>query len=60
MAVMAEKSRVTIIDGKSTLWIEPWGRDSLRIRMTKEAHMDPNDWALTEEVEACELEILED
>lgn len=60
MAVMAEKSRVTIIDGKSTLWIEPWGRDSLRIRMTKEAHMDPNDWALTEEVEACELEILEE
>lgn len=32
--------------GVDTIWIEPWGKNSLRVRMTKEAYMDPNDWAL--------------
>ena len=32
--------------GAETIWIEPWGENSLRVRMTKEAVMDPNDWAL--------------
>jgi alpha-D-xyloside xylohydrolase len=32
--------------GSETIWIEPWGENSLRVRITKEAAMDPNDWAL--------------
>lgn len=32
--------------GLDTIWIEPWGENSLRVRMTKEATMDTNDWAL--------------
>ena len=30
------------------IWIEPWGANSLRIRMSKEPTMDPNDWAFTD------------
>lgn len=32
--------------GREMLWIEPWGRDGLRVRATREAKMDANDWAL--------------
>jgi alpha-D-xyloside xylohydrolase len=32
--------------GSETIWVEPWGENSLRVRMTKEATMDINDWAL--------------
>lgn len=28
------------------LWIEPWRRNSLRVRSTKESRMPLNDWAL--------------
>lgn len=40
-----------------TLWIEPWGRDSLRVRATYQAHMPEERWALLEEPEALEPEI---
>ena len=58
MQVIVKKNKVCLEDGKYTLWIEPWGKDSFRIRMTGEANMDQNDWALTEEVEACEIEVI--
>jgi alpha-D-xyloside xylohydrolase len=32
--------------GSETIWVEPWGENSLRVRITKEATMDSNDWAL--------------
>jgi alpha-D-xyloside xylohydrolase len=32
-------------DGE-TMWIEPWGEDSLRIRATKNRAMEDTDWAL--------------
>ena len=35
-----------------TLWIEPWGRDSLRVRATCMASMPENDWALLPPAEA--------
>jgi alpha-D-xyloside xylohydrolase len=57
MQTKREGNKLVVINGNETLWIEPWGKDSLRIRMTKDAHMDPNDWALTEKVEECEPEI---
>jgi alpha-D-xyloside xylohydrolase len=34
--------------GQETVWVEPWGRNSLRVRVTREAQMDPQDWALTD------------
>ena len=57
MHVCAEQNRILIIDGKKTLWLEPWGRDAFRVRMTGEAVMDGQDWALTEPVEKCVLEV---
>lgn len=52
--------------GVETIWIEPWGENSLRVRMSKEATMDPNDWALLDTPAATspvitidELELIE-
>lgn len=50
MRMETEGSKLIIKKGTSTLWIEPWGVNSLRVRMTCEPVMDANDWALTEEV----------
>ncbi len=33
------------------LWVEPWGKDSLRVRITKESEMPDKDWALLEQPE---------
>ncbi len=46
-------NRLIARSGNETLWIEPWGRNSLRIRMTREPIMDANDWALTEPPAKC-------
>ena len=43
-----EGNRLIAVQGTATMWLEPWGKNSLRVRMTKEAVMDANDWALTE------------
>lgn len=40
------------------LWIEPWGRNSLRVRATKMAEMPEENWALQEEPENIEPEII--
>lgn len=44
--------------GLETIWIEPWGENSLRVRMTREADMDRNDWALIDEPEATSSNIV--
>ena len=49
--IKAESNKLIIKDGFGTLWIEPWGKDSVRVRMTADRKMDKNDWALCE---ACE------
>lgn len=41
-----EGSRLIMTKGSQTLWIEPWGENSLRVRMTGDALMDGHDWAL--------------
>ena len=46
-----------IAENKSQVWIEPWGKNSLRVRMTAQPEMDGNDWALEETVEECTAEI---
>lgn len=48
MHLEQEGNRLWIKDGVSRVVIEPWGVNSLRVRMTKDAKMDENDWALTE------------
>lgn len=45
-----ESNRLVLKDGSATLWLEPWGKNSFRVRMTKEPVMDPQDWALTQPV----------
>ena len=57
MRIVSEENRIVIINGKQTLWLEPWGKNSLRVRMTMESKMDENDWALTEKVEFCPAQI---
>lgn len=49
--VVQENNKLLILDGTSRVVIECWGRDSVRVRMTKEPKMDENDWALCEPVE---------
>lgn len=43
-----QSQRLIVTYGQNTLFIEPWGENSLRVRMTMEAKMDENDWALME------------
>lgn len=57
MAVRQDGNKLIIERGVSQVWIEPWGENSLRVRMTCEPAMDGNDWALTEEVKECTPEI---
>lgn len=49
--------RLIIREGSSQVWIEPWGTNSLRVRMTKEAQMDANDWALEEKMPKTDVTI---
>lgn len=44
--------------GLETIWIEPWGENSLRVRMTREAVMDANDWALIDTPKATSSNIV--
>lgn len=40
-----------------TVRIEPWGKDSFRVRATKNKDMSNDRWALTEEIEMIRVEI---
>lgn len=46
MRLYEENNTLVIANGVSKVVIEPWGLNSLRVRMTREAKMDANDWAL--------------
>ncbi len=59
MKVKTDGSRLIITEGISQVWIEPWGKNSLRVRMTCEPQMDDHDWALTESVEKTQCTITE-
>lgn len=50
-------NRFIIRDGISQVWIDPWGANAFRVRMTKEPQMDGNDWALTEKLPEAEVSI---
>lgn len=51
MQIYQEENKLVIAAGKSSVWIEPWGANSLRVRMSAVPQMDANDWALTEKME---------
>ncbi len=57
MGIFIDENRLIIRNGNSQLWIEPWGENSLRVRMTAEPEMDKHDWALCEPVKECKAEI---
>ncbi len=57
MHIYQEENKIIIAEGKSQVWVEPWGRNSARVRMTAQPVMDGNDWALTEPVEKVAPEI---
>ena len=48
MRVTANQEGIQIRYGVHQMWIQPWGPDSIRVRLTAEADMDPEAWALTE------------
>lgn len=51
-------NKLICYQGEEVLWIESWGENSLRVRMTKEAYMDQKDWALTEQIKSSNAEIV--
>lgn len=57
-----EGSRLIYHYDAEELWIEPWGKNSLRVRATHMAEMPQENWALTElpETSDSEIEIHED
>lgn len=57
MAVITKQGNKLIREYDSeVLWIEPWGKNSLRVRATKNAEMTAQDWALLEP-EKCDAQI---
>ena len=57
MDMYQEGNRLVLAQGNSQIWIEPWGENSLRVRMTAQPQMDANDWALTEPMPDIKPEI---
>ena len=47
MTIHDDGKRLTLSQGGTTLRMEAWGEHSIRVRMTKEAEMNTEDWALT-------------
>ncbi|HOE09657.1 MAG TPA: hypothetical protein PLV89_12405, partial [Treponemataceae bacterium] len=42
-------------EGNTTVYIQPWGANALRVQMTKEQQLDSNTWALSEPAAGTEL-----
>ena len=55
--IRIKNEKLIIQNGISQVWIEPWGENSLRVRMTNEPEMDKNDWALCEAVKNVKAQI---
>lgn len=57
MRLIEEQNRLVIAEGMTQVWIEPWGENSLRVRMSADAKMDEQDWALVEPIKFCKAKI---
>ena len=44
------KNALVFKKGNETLMIEPWGKDSFRVRSTLDPNFIDRDWALTEKI----------
>ena len=60
MRIYRENNSLKIKSGNSQVWIEPWGENSLRVRLTTEPVMNENNWALCEPVKYCEASFSEE
>jgi alpha-D-xyloside xylohydrolase len=58
-SLKAENNRLVRRFDSEELWIEPWGRNSLRVRATRRSRMQDSDWALLDP-EPCEARIVID
>ena len=55
--IKAEQGMLTIRCNNEIVWIEPWGRDALRVRACKQSQMPEEAWALENKGEfAAEIE----
>ncbi len=58
MAILSrEGNRLLRREASEQLWIEPWGKNALRVRATRQANMPQEDWALTEHPQDGNVEI---
>ena len=57
MQYKEQNNRLILRHNGAVLWIEPWGANSFRVRMTKDHKMDDNDWALNEPVPELPLQV---
>ncbi len=53
MSFYKEGNKLVYRYGNELVWIEPWGRDSVRIRATKQENFPNENWALNEMPEAA-------
>ncbi|HUM82416.1 MAG TPA: glycoside hydrolase family 31 protein [Lachnospiraceae bacterium] len=51
MIFSQDGQRLVCRKGYETVWIEPWGKNSVRVRATVYPKINENDWALTENPE---------
>ena len=59
MAILTrEGDRLVRREDFEKLWIEPWGKNALRVRATCQAQMPTEDWALTEHPATDDTEII--
>lgn len=54
MKYIHEGQKLIAKSGNTTMWLEPWGTNSLRVRMSRENAMNSEDWALFEKPEPAE------
>ena len=57
MQYKEQNNRLILRHNGAVLWIEPWGANSFRVRMTKDYKMDDNDWALNEPIPELPLQV---
>ncbi len=57
MRITSDQNGILLERGVERLFIQPWGRDGIRVRMTAEAEMDENDWALSDQPEKTDWRV---
>lgn len=57
MRITSDQNGILLERGVERLLIQPWGRDGIRVRMTAEAEMDENDWALSDQPEKTDWRV---